>query len=463
MMERRPRHDPAILGGRLRSILLASGVTPAAELRTALALDRNAFARLLHAHADEVLPIGKGKATSYAWRRSIPGLGKQVPVYEVGADGRLRDFGILYPIVARPTAGGWHFASLVPGIRAATYDDWPYFLDGLRPQGFLGSLVPQRHPELGLPRDVRLWTGDHCVQYLAAHGWNQPSNLIVGEAACRSYLASVVGAPNAVHDAVRKVRYPEIAADVLRQGDPGSSAGGEQPKFLATLMPDMRSVLVKFSPPSGSAVAHRRADLLICEHLALETMRDAGTMAARSSLLVAGGRVFLEVERFDRLPGGGRLGVIAASALDAEFAGTHGSWSVTIAALADAGVVPDAARHQAQWLDAFGALIANCDRHLGNLAFFLNDLQVTGLTPAYDMTPWSFAPRADELVPFDFTPPLPEPAQAPVWRSAWEAATEFWRRAATDPRISEEFRAVAARCGAAVKRLAAVAEALPSF
>ena len=61
-----------------------------------------------------------------------------------------------------------------------------------------------------------------------------------------------------------------------------------------------KAVLVKFSPAGDSPADQRTRDLLVCEHLALQTLSAAGLPAARTQVFVGAGRVFLEFERFDR-------------------------------------------------------------------------------------------------------------------------------------------------------------------
>ena len=99
---------------------------------------------------------------------------------------------------------------------------------------------------------------------------------------------------------------------------PGSSAGGEQPKFCT--IHSGRHVLVKFSPASDSAVSQRMRDLLVCEHLALQTLAQAGRPAATTQIFLAAGRVFLESERFDRTPQG-RIAMVSLEVYDSEYIG----------------------------------------------------------------------------------------------------------------------------------------------
>ena len=86
---------------------------------------------------------------------------------------------------------------------------------------------------------------------------------------------------------LRGVDAAALAGDV-----PGSSAGGEQPKFTATVDDGgtLRHVLVKFSPTLDTLVGRRWADLLVCEHLAAETAGQAAEPAARSSAPSANAR-----------------------------------------------------------------------------------------------------------------------------------------------------------------------------
>ena len=95
-------------------------------------------------------------------------------------------------------------------------------------------------------------------------------------------------------------------------------------------------------------------------------------------------------------------------------------------------------------LDAFGALIANTDRHHGNLSLLLQDHRWR-LAPAYDMLPMLYAQVNGELVERDFnTRDLhPSAATLAAWPRALELARAFWHSAAGDERISPGFQAIA--------------------
>jgi hypothetical protein len=106
------------------------------------------------------------------------------------------------------------------------------------------------------------------------------------------------------------------------------------------------------------------------------------------------------------------------------------------------------------FLEAFGQLIANTDRHYGNISLLLEGSQNGGdwaLSPTYDMLPMLYAPVGGELVQRDFavkngvvTKPQPTSATLPEWPRALALAILFWQTAAADTRVSAAFRAIAA-------------------
>lgn len=421
-----------------RRRLLLEGPTAAGEARRSLGISQPTFSRLVAARRAELLSVGRGPAVRYAARRPIPGLPPSFPLYELGERGS-RLLGILHPVAP----DGFYVESTAP--IEGFYPGLPWFLDDLRPSGFLGRLVPTLHPDLGFPRDVLAWTIDQVAVWLHGHGADLVGNLAVGEPAFARTLTAEPIHP--VHTAFRSERYPVLARDVMAAGVPGSSAAGEQPKFLATRLDEggQTPVLVKFSPPRRDDVSRRTADLLWCEHVALETIREAGVAAARSEVLRGGDRVFLEVERFDRTPAGGRRGLVSFRALDAAFVGEPLGWSHVAVALHAQGRLDAAMLDRAVWLDRFGSWIGNTDRHLGNLSVAFEGGVLGGLSPAYDMLPMAWAPRSGELPDVELRLPTLTPARRDLWEGSWRAATAFWARVAAHPEVTPDFREIAAR------------------
>jgi hypothetical protein len=437
-------------------MLTASGPADGAQLRRRLGVSQSVFSRIAASVSDDLLVVGKTRAARYAARRTVPRFGTRLGIYEIDERATTRRIATLH---AQGTTGFFVEAES-DDVDSRFYGDLPYFLDGMRPAGFLGRAVPRQHPELELPDDVGLWSGDQCLIYLSRYGWDLSGNLVVGEEAFRLLLESVQTPARSVAPEDRVREYPLLAASAIAGGNPGSSAVGEQPKFLTRRDVGV-DVLVKFSPPVTDLTTRRTADLLVCEHLVHCVLAEHGQLTVKSELISAENRVFLEVERFDRFPGGGRRGVISLQALDAEFVGSLRTWGESAEALATQRIIDVDTRDAIRMLGIFGGLIANSDMHPGNLSFFTRGTRVLGLAPSYDMLPMRYAARDGHGMDSKFEPPLPKPGDAPMFRVARRAAAELWERASTHEQISTEFRAIAAANFAKLRALAEVERRLP--
>lgn len=416
--------------------LRVHGPTPAGPLRAALRLSPATFSRTMAALRAEVLVVGATRARVYAARREIPGLPRRLPVYELRAGGP-----VLYATL-HPVAPAGHYVESSYPVRGF-HPDLPWFLHDLRPSGFLGRLAPRLHPELGLPPDVRGWSGDQVLTWLHAWGLDTVGAFVVGDPAWTRLATHAL--PRV--DASAAARGYEALADaVLAAGAPGSSAGGEQPKFLADREDggrELTPVLVKFSPIRGEATSRRTADLLRCEAHAAAVLTEAGIPAARVRVLEGPTRTFLEVERFDRA-GGGRLGLVSLLALGAHHGLDLRSWTASADGLLDAALIPAQTHARMVLLDRFGELVGNTDRHAGNLSFFFAEGRLGGLAPVYDMLPMAYGVQAGELRTRPLVPPVPSPRLPAAWREAWALALDFWDRVARDPTLDDPLREVAA-------------------
>lgn len=451
-----PRLDFELLWLRAAPLLL-NGPISVKELADRLSVSQPTLSRLLAQHRPQVLSLGKARASRYVHRRSIADVGTTVPVFEIDEEGQSRTIAVLHAVGTSGVFVEPKCADVDEGLHPGV----PYFLDGMRPAGFLGRLVPRQHPELRLPDEVRLWSPDHTLRYLARAGWNAVGNIIVGEGAFERYLEHA-GHPAAVIDAECEQRYERLAVDVLSGAPPGSSAAGEQPKFLATRSPH-RAVLVKFSPPRTDFVGRRLADLLVCEHLAHRVLTEHGQDGATSALIEGEDRLFLEVDRFDRTAKG-RRGVIALEALDAEFSGLYerGGWGPMVDALVQAGQLHAPLLERARWLSTFGSLIGNNDMHPGNLSFITRGARVLGLAPVYDMLPMQYAPHQGHIIDRALDLPVPKPSDVGRWEDVCAAATDFWARVSRHPQVSEPFRELAQTNEQAVERARRLGGLLPT-
>jgi hypothetical protein len=435
---------------------LALGPSTARDALGRLGISQPAFSRLVGQSRSDLLVVGRGRGTRYAALRDIRGVGSSTPIYQIQESGSARKLAVLHAVRSR----GFYLES-ADDTDSAFFEDLPYFLDDLRPSGFLGRLVPRRHPELEAPPDIQLWNADQCLAYICRYGWNLPGNLIVGDAAFRLRLQNIESPPDLVPAARRESEYPVLASDVMSLGVAGSSAAGEQPKFLASRTPGPVPVLVKFSPPVSDPVGQRLADLLVAEHVAHETLTAHGHLAARSEIVRGGDRVFLEVERFDRLAGDGRRGLISLFALDVQFVGRLHSWSDTATHLVALRKIDASVGSAIRWRELYGRLIANNDMHAANLSLFTDGLRVTGLAPAYDMLPMAYSVQQGHLRDPSLTLPIPDPGDAPIWNEVCQAAADFWSRLSAHPLVSPDFRRVAEANAAIVERGRAIDRLLP--
>lgn len=454
---------PQITRENLAPLIRARGPVSATELAAALRVNRTTIARCLPDFGEELVTLGATRSTRYLLRRGIRNIGSRWPVFRIGEDGRAAEWAELEALHERSWRVNW--ASSAPewaGIftqENGLWDGFPFFLGDLRPQGFLGRLIAARISRLLLlPEDPRRWSDDDALVFLHSAGEDLPGNLVLGEDALRLALARAADLPSGrvVREEDRETFYPTQAVEVS-QHLPGSSAGGEQPKFLATLgMQDggFRPVLVKFTAPLEQETGRRWADLLAGEFHAHEVLADAGLAVAGARLLDAGGRRFLEIPRFDRLGAAGRLGVVSLEALSAASVGLARDWNSAAMELRQRGLIGDDSLATVRRLQAFGELIGNSDMHAGNLAFFLTDVLPLRITPCYDMLPMLWAPGPQgEIIPRRFAPAPPVPSLSEPWREAAAMAEDFWQRVAGDPRTSPEFRQTADEAGDRVRQL----------
>ena len=315
------------------------------------------------------LALGAGRGRHYALHRPLPGVDAPIPVFRIGDDGLASSIGQLEPL-----QGGFYALTQPEATAFRLFQGIPFFLRDLRPQGFLGRTEPGRNRDLELPADILLWTDEQTLKYISRRSEHAAGNLIFGN---ESYARHIADGANIlktlVLDSDRMARYPDMATHSMRGEPPGSSAGGEQPKFTAVIQrgaqPDTAEhVIVKFSPGVDTPSGRRWADMLICEHLALEVLARNHIAAARTAILESGGRVFLEVVRFDRVGLRGRLPMATFSALDGDVGMMDQNWTTVARELGRLGRLSREDIATVEILDLFGSLIGNTDKQHGNIA-----------------------------------------------------------------------------------------------
>lgn len=421
---------------------LQSQISPqtARELAASLGVSQPTLSRALGRQA-QLAVLGQARSTRYALFRDIRGLGHHFPIIRVQADGTSARVGALLSLAGEQFYVRWDTGKDQP------FEDLPWFAWDMRPQGFLGRALIQQHPELSLPNRWQDWNSEDILQWLVLHGSACPGNLIIGEPAFQDWQDHEARhRQSAVSQGERETAYPSLANHALQGSGYGSSAGGEQPKFSAMRLGEdgaYQEVLVKFSPPMDTPAGQRWADLLVCEHLALQLLAEAEgcDMAARSVVVIAGGRTFLEVERFDRIGLTGRRGMVSLEAVNAEFLGLkEQTWEAATTALFESRQISQTDHDVLLRRTVFAQLIANTDRHFGNISFFIDEADRLTLAPAYDMLPMAFAPVNNEVIERPLPIARARTSTLAFWDWGKELAERYWQRVQEDDRISNTFK-----------------------
>ena len=412
----------------IRGVLdeLNRGVLSAAVLRERLGVSPATLMRMVQKAGPEILRIGRGRATQYGLRLAWSNLdGSRFPLFRITESGKPVSAGELITLAA-------HQSAWMP--ESSILDGLPAELADARPSGFLGRHFAALHADLRLPLRLSDWSDHHTLLAMSRRGEDLPGNLIIGEESFARWQA-LLPVPRSRAD------YTALAEATIRGHPPGSSAGGERPKFGA-LVGD-HHMLVKFSGYGeiGDVVARRWSDLLILEGIALEVVASHGIPAAHTNVIEASGYRFLESERFDRLGVRGRIAVVSLAAVHDDLSD---SWARAAVALRNFRRLSDEDARRLRWLDAFGALIANTDRHQYNILFFTEGSHLR-LAPAFDQVSMLYAPTGDgQVPPREFILPHATANTLDVWEDARDAARQFWAHGSQDARLSDDARLLCA-------------------
>lgn len=427
----------------------------AGDLVARLNISRPTLMKLVADAGSRVFRIGKARSTFYAAAADMAP--NHWPLYRHEADGRFTVLGKLLALDGNQYAFAAEVESpnLLRPIDAfrGHYPGLPWFIDDVRPQGFLGrAMAHRRSVELGVPADLKTWQPQHILQGVL-HGGTSVGDLILGVQGAREAAKEQESPSDLVAAGERKTQYID-RAEIALAGEPlGSSPGGEQPKFTATVDDGaMRyAALVKFAL-LDNPIGQRWGELLVCEGHALRCLILAGFAAANPIQFCSGRYVFLEVERFDRTRNVlGRRGYVSGLALDSAFIGAGPRpWPELAADLKTLGLIDSATVLDITKLYWYGVFIGNSDMHLGNIGFHLIDAGPLALCPAFDMLPMYLAPSAQSgnirpygVIPLPVVPPRAGEAAAIAWAS--RVAQSFWRTVRDDLQLPEPLRVVAQR------------------
>ena len=391
----------------------------AQELASALSISQPTLSRTIQALPGVLTSfrVSGDRTPKYATLRKLAGgLNPRQIVYRISDTGSYEEFAKVEFL-----SGG---ATLERGpSKTALYGGLPPYVAFSSPTGFLGRQVARAAAasDKHFPESLKDWSDDHRVAYLFARGLNLPGNLVYGDV-CLQREMDFRKTP--AMPAAEKLAHYVAVANQLKDSAYGSSAGGEQPKFLS-LTEDSGHVIVKFAKKGT-----RMADLLPLEHLALRSLEEVGVPAAKTQLAMSTGYVFLEVKRFDRSGRHGRVGMLSGGSIDDEFFGVRDTWSEFAARCEQAGYISAEDARHIDVMAAFSELIGNGDRHFDNISVLLReDGEYKGVAPAYDILPMRYAPIGGGVDP-DLVPINPKlgtiGARPEVWTRAADAANRFW-------------------------------------
>lgn len=402
--------------------LLRNGPKTARQLADIINVSQPTLSRALKALGDDIIRIGAASSIQYALRDTFRGF-NSAPIYRITEEGTLRSLGQLIPVYP-----DGFVMEQVDGVCLHS-DGLPWWLFDMRPQGYLGRAYASAYSmQLGISPNPDRWSDSDIIRALLAHGHDAVGNLLIGEQARNQFLN--MQAPTPVD---RATVYPTLARAVSSGEAPGSSAGGEQPKFCTYT--ERGHVIVKFTAQDDNPISERWRDLLQAEHLALKAL------GVETEVFDFEGQRFLEIPRFDRVGLLGRRGLFSLQALDAEFVGrAREPWPVLVNELVkQKHVHPDAITSTAR-LWAFGMLIGNTDMHHGNLSFISSHGRPYHLAPAYDILPMGFAPKSGGEIVNTLRPvTLLEGIRGETWREALELAETFFTLANDCQCFSENF------------------------
>jgi len=454
----------------LLSYLRMQGPTLSSEVVAHFEISRPTLSRRVQELGDAVVTIGKGRSTQLA--ASHENARDPIPLYAVQENGQAQRLGLLEAIRAGSQTMWYLNAESAPSallqdeFKDGLYPGWPWFLDDLRPSGFLGRAFGKRMADLfQIDPNPEKWSDLELLTSLVGFGSNLQGNLILGDGrALAEFQKNMVKTAEGYKRNSSPTTYPVAAEYALNEGEElGSSAGGEQPKFTTlvcnTPQTAQRAVIVKFSPKLNTAIGQRWADLLHAEHIANQVLSVAGFSTATTRTFQFEDRVFLESERFDRVGNSGRRGLVSLRALDAAYVGQgNGSWADVAQRLFAGKWINTLDRDQMIRLHCFGQLIANSDMHWGNLSFYLPEVVPFPLAPVYDMLPMFFRPSSTgEVVTRQFEPKLPKPEIQAEWLEMYPLALKYWQQVQQGVEFSKEFQQIAGQAKLSLETIHSVA------
>jgi hypothetical protein len=419
--------------------LLNQRVLSARELIQGLDVSQPTLSRLVQSMSDEIVVMGKGRSTCYGLPRPLHDNAGRLPIYQIDPRGDVHFESSLTIL-----QGGQYWIEKKDGS-GELFSRIPWFLEDLLITGYSGRAFACRNAAaLQLPRKLVDWRAEDKLYAISRFGEDLGGNLLIGEESLARYFARARDNTALVEIEDQAWTYPQLAQKTIGGELDSALTGGQQPKFSVCLNDRGTPchMLIKFSPAVDSSEARRYSDLLICEHLALEALRTAGLNCARSRIVVSGYQTFLCLKRFDRRGRLGRLPTISLKSLHSRIGSPYDSWIDASLRLEQKKLLGAGDAKRLRWLTLFSDLIGNTNQHFNNISLIPHRHNTYILAPIYGIRPTLYEPVAGEIPQRLFTPPPVRNEAAADMSEAIRTAILFWKSAAVDQRISEEFRQI---------------------
>jgi hypothetical protein len=426
------------LNALVQTLLAQRGVLTSAELQIATGKSQATLSRALKQLLPQVQALGNARNTRYGLVRDIMGRAAQQPIYLTDENGLSSQWGRLTFIE------GERLHVQTPDQSVTTQSELPWFLEGMRPQGFLGRLRGQAIGFADANPDN--WSLEQTLYSILAFEHDGPGALTLGQETSE-WL------PEAPLNLEQRTRhYDKLAGNVTQTLPAGSSAGGEQPKFLVHLdaPTGYERLVVKFTPPRGTPFGERWHDLLHTEFIALQVLQKHGFRTAETRIVQSGQRTYLESARFDRVGQNGKRHIVPLAPIHKAFVGgSRQNWSASCDKLAELGHLPHQDAQTVHVLLYFGRLIGNTDMHFGNLSLAVTDMARLSkpkfsLAPCYDMLTMAYKPSEfkDELGYAQLEVPRQPLGSDTSWQQALTMAKGFWETLGNAEAVSADLRRV---------------------
>ena len=446
--------NPLVLDQHLRVLLAAGGILTGRQLQVSTGKSQPSISLALARLGADVCKLGAARSTRYALTHGILGLPARQRLTRTSPEGLQEVFGELTHL----NNGQVHVRSAQGAEWLSSAGGLPWFLEPLRPQGFLGRQLVRLRPDLSADPDA--WSAEQVLYMATHHASDPPGAFSLGN----EDLDRLVPQAPVPLDA-RATYYDTVASHIGTTLPTASSAGGEQPKFVTEINRGASydgaqhdHLIVKFSPPRGTPFGERWHDLLHLEHLALTVLKENGIAVAQTQVVESAQRTYLESVRFDRMGQDGKRHVVAASAVHAEFVGgARQHWIATCEVLTERALLDVAQLHTVASTYLFGQFIGNTDMHFGNMSFFVDDVVSPTLvpTPVYDMLPMMWRPgiHSGALDANPLRMPTQSVGYAVQAQQARAWAIDFWSRAAELPALGAALRQASAASAASLRKL----------